>query len=148
MTLNLSKSFNCLLFWSAARFLAQALSSNFCWTLCSSHFFATKPTPVPRGSLGITMGVRESLARATSWRGTGAFSVGPSTRTCVCELVHRVYTAGLAYTLVVDDLDDGSQATLVDTLVEEDHAADLDQPPGARCDIGVTHFVGMCCGGC
>jgi hypothetical protein len=66
MTLNLSKSFNCLLFCIAARFLAQALSSNFCWTLCSSHFFATKPTPVARGSLGMTMGVRESLARATS----------------------------------------------------------------------------------
>ena len=66
----------------------------------------------------------------------------------MCELLHRVYVAGPAYTLVVDDLDDGSQAALVDTLVEEDHTADLDQPPGARCDIGVTHFVGMCCGEC
>jgi hypothetical protein len=66
MTLNLSKSFNCLLFCIAARFLAQALSSNFCWTLCSSHFFATCPTPAARGSLGMTMGVSESLPRATS----------------------------------------------------------------------------------
>lgn len=66
MTLNLSKSFSARLFWSAARFLAQALSSNFSWTLCSCHFFATKPTPVPRGSLGMTIGVRESFASATS----------------------------------------------------------------------------------
>lgn len=46
-----------------------------------------------------------------------------------------------AYALVVDDLDNGGQTTLVDTLVEEDDTADLDQPPGARCDVGVTHFV-------
>jgi hypothetical protein len=46
-----------------------------------------------------------------------------------------------AYALVVDDLDDGSQTALVNTLVEEDDTADLDQPPGARCDVGVTHFV-------
>ena len=43
---------------------------------------------------------------------------------------------------MVDDLDNGGKTALVDTLVEEDYTADLDQPPGARCDVGVTHFVG------
>lgn len=43
---------------------------------------------------------------------------------------------------MVDDLNNGGEAALVDTLVEEDYTADLDQPPGARCDVGVTHFVG------
>lgn len=83
MTLNRSKSFSPRLFWIAARFLAHELSSNFCWTLCSSHFFATWPTPQARGSLGMTIGVRESLASAISWRGTGAFSEGPSMRTYI-----------------------------------------------------------------
>ena len=81
MTLNRSKSFSPRLFWMAARFFAHELSSNFCWTLCSSHFFATWPTPLARGSLGMTMGVRESFASAISWRGTGAFSEGPSRST-------------------------------------------------------------------
>lgn len=83
MTLKRSKSFSPRLFCIAARFLAHALSSNFCWTLCSSHFFATWPTPLARGSLGMTMGVKDSLASATSWRGMGAFSEGPSMRTYV-----------------------------------------------------------------
>jgi hypothetical protein len=54
-------------------------------------------------------------------------------------------TAENPYTLVVDDLNDGGEPALVLAFVEEDDTADLDQPPGARCDIGVTHFVGMCC---
>jgi hypothetical protein len=33
--------------------------------------------------LGMTMGVKDSLASATSWRGMGAFSEGPSMRTYV-----------------------------------------------------------------
>ena len=49
---------------------------------------------------------------------------------------------GAPYALVVNDLDNGGETALVDTLVEEDDAADLDQPPGTRCDVGVTHFVG------
>jgi hypothetical protein len=108
MTLNLSKSFSPRLFCIAVRFLAHALSSNCCWTLCSSHFFATWPTPVARGSLGMTMGVRESFASATSWRGTGAFSEGPSTSTCsLYKSVFNVQFAGTAYALVVNDLDNG-----------------------------------------
>ena len=61
---------------------------------------------------------------------------------CFCEPLNSIRAAGFPYTLVVNDLDNGSQATLVLALVEEDHTADLDQPPGARCDFGVTHFVG------
>jgi hypothetical protein len=84
MTLKRSKSFSPRLLVTAARFLAHALSSNFCSTLCSSHFFATWPTPLWRASLGMTMGVRESFASAICWRATGAFSEGPSMRTYVC----------------------------------------------------------------
>jgi hypothetical protein len=109
MTLNRSKSFRPRLFCIAVRFLAHALSSNCCWTLCSSHFFATWPTPLARGSLGMTIGVRESFASATSWRGTKAFSEGPSTSTCsFCKSLLSAQFAGCAYALVVDDLDDGS----------------------------------------
>lgn len=49
------------------------------------------------------------------------------------------------YTLVVDDLNDGGYPSIVLAAAEDDDAADLDQPPGARCDISVTHFDGMCC---
>jgi hypothetical protein len=46
---------------------------------------------------------------------------------------------------VVDDLNDGGYPSIVLAAAEDDDAADLDQPPGARCDISVTHFDGMCC---
>ena len=64
---------------------------------------------------------------------------------CLCEPLNSTRIADSPYTLVVNDLDNGSETALEWTLVEEDHTADLDQPPGARCDFGVTHFVGMCC---
>ncbi len=63
----------------------------------------------------------------------------------LCEPLNSTRIAEPPYTLVVNDLDDDSEAALELTLVEEDHTADLDQPPGARCDFGVTHFVDMCC---
>ena len=46
---------------------------------------------------------------------------------------------------VYDDLNDGGYPSIVLAAAEDDDAADLDQPPGARCDISVTHFDGMCC---
>jgi hypothetical protein len=64
---------------------------------------------------------------------------------CLCEPLNSTRIADSPYTLVVNDLDNGSEAALVLALVEENHTADLDQPPGARCDFGVTHFVDMCC---
>jgi hypothetical protein len=64
---------------------------------------------------------------------------------CLCEQLDSTRTADLPYTLVVNDLDDDSEAALVLTLVEEDNTANLYQPPGARCNFGVTHFVDMCC---
>lgn len=63
-----------------------------------------------------------------------------------CERRARSNIAIAAYTLVVDDLDDGGYPSIVLAAAEDDDAADLDQPPGARCDISVTHFDGMCCG--
>jgi hypothetical protein len=41
---------------------------------------------------------------------------------------------------VIDNLDDGRYPSLVGASAEENDAADLDQSPLARCDIGVTHF--------
>ena len=67
---------------------------------------------------------------------------------CLCERLNSNRNTGIPYTLVVNDLDNGSQATLVLALVEEDHTANLDQPPGARCDFGVTHFVGCAANEC
>lgn len=67
--------------------------------------------------------------------------MGPSTRTYGCKQLHFAPELRASYALVVDDLDNGGEAALVDTLVEEDDTADLDQPPGTRCDVGVTHFV-------
>ena len=64
---------------------------------------------------------------------------------CLCEPLNSTRIANFPYTLVVDDLDDDSEAALECTLVEENHAADLYQPPGTRCNFGVTHFVDMCC---
>lgn len=67
---------------------------------------------------------------------------------CRCEPRNLHKVPGSPYTLVVNDLDDGSKATLVLTLVEEDHTADLDQPPGARGNFCVTHFVGCAANEC
>jgi hypothetical protein len=40
------------------------------------------------------------------------------------------------YTLVVDDLDDGGEATGIRALLEEDNAADLDVLPVGSTDCG------------
>lgn len=41
---------------------------------------------------------------------------------------------------MVDDLDDGRKLSVVLAALDEDNAADLDQSPLTRFDVGVTHF--------
>lgn len=53
----------------------------------------------------------------------------------------RIYLAKAPYTLVVDDLDDGCQATVVLAAVEADDPPNLDVPPRTGRD-----FCGHCCG--
>lgn len=67
---------------------------------------------------------------------------------CLCEHLDRRQNRNSwpeTYALVVDDFHDGRQPTLVRAGAEQHDAADLDQPPLARCDIGVTHFDEGCC---
>ncbi len=82
MTLNRSKSLSSflrmlrsLLFW---KFDACHFSS----TLCSAHCFLSAPVPAARGSLGMTIPVRDMDDSGAEWRGTTCDSSGPSTRTC------------------------------------------------------------------
>lgn len=50
----------------------------------------------------------------------------------------------LTYSLVVDDLDDGSQAAGVGAVaLEQDDAANLNEAPVGCNDRGLTHFVGL-----
>lgn len=96
------------------------------------------------GKLGNDDGGKGELGKSDFLTGDGCLLGGTIDKdlcrsaTAVPPLSNR----GVPYALVVDDLDNGGEAALVDTLVEEDDTADLDQPPCARCDVGVTHFVG------
>lgn len=46
---------------------------------------------------------------------------------------------------MVDDLDNGSQATSRRTLLDQDNTADLDDGPVRSGDADVTHFRGLYC---
>lgn len=92
------------------------------------------------------MGVRDRWARDAACRGTGAFSEGPSTSTCICEFPgpQNRSSGRRTYALVIDDLDDGRQTSVVRASAEEDDTAELDLPPLGSCDAGVTHFDKSC----
>jgi hypothetical protein len=49
----------------------------------------------------------------------------------------------LTYALVVDDLDDGSQAASGGASLEQDDTANLNEAPVGSNDRGLTHFVGL-----
>lgn len=83
MTLNRSKSFNCLRLSNFARFWAHELDSHFFSIPSFSHWDFNVVRPAPRGSLERTMGVRERYESLATCRGTtdSAFDEGPSTST-------------------------------------------------------------------
>lgn len=96
----------------------------------------------------MTRGERRTLERAMAWRGTVSFSSaeGPSTRTCDIMSVHSVPVAIVGtvvyrtYTLVVDDLDDGSEAASEGVVASNDNnAANLDEAPVGSRDNSVAH---------
>lgn len=151
MTLKRSKSFNALRLAILSLFFAHALSPNFFSTSVASQIFLTAPLRAPRGSLGMTMGVRDRWERGVAWRGTtlSAVEPGPSTRTCGSVSTWARISASAqrggwrqgrsTYALVVDDLDDGGKLALKGALGEEDDTADLDEPPLRCLDLCVTH---------
>lgn len=61
-------------------------------------------------------------------------------------VMHGLSISGVraTYALVVDDLDDGSQAAGVRTLLDQDNTTDLDEAPLGSDNADVTHFVGVC----
>lgn len=88
MTLKRSKSVSALRLAILSLFFAHALSPNFLSTSVASQIFLTTPVRAARGSLGMTIGVRERWERGEAWRGTtfSELEAGPSTRTWVdCE---------------------------------------------------------------
>lgn len=96
------------------------------------------------GQLGDNDGGEGELGEGDFLTGDGGLLGGTIDKDlCWSATAFLLYSdRGTSYALVVNDLDNGGETALVDTLVEEDDTADLDQPPGARCDVGVTHFVG------
>lgn len=62
------------------------------------------------------------------------------------ESPHLISTSrsrgSLTYALVVDDLDDGSQAASVLALLDQDNTTNLDGAPLGSNNADVTHFVG------
>lgn len=164
ITLKRSKSLSSLRLLLRSRFCAQALLSQVFSTPAFSQAALRGPLLMARGSLSMTMGVRETWARGEEWRGTTAsgFEEGPSTRICFyhtvsrclfrlsCPLVHSAASASFGeglpstYALVVDDFDNGSEPAGVGAGAEEDDTADLDVPPLASVDLG-RHFEGSLC---
>ena len=105
-----------------------------------------KATSGGAGQLGNDDGGEGHLGEGNSLARHGGVLGGTVDKHLIsCERRKRAGIARTPYTLVVDDLDDGGYPSIVLAAAENDDAADLDQPPGARCDIGVTHFDGMCC---
>ena len=88
-----------------------------------------------------------TFPRAVAWRSTARsrFFEGPSTRAypLISTLVLWAGINQVSYTLVVDYLDNSSQAILEFAVCEENHAADFDLPPlrGGNIDFGHHVFV-------
>jgi len=147
ITLKRSKSVNALLLTTFSRVLAHVLLFHFDSTCSFSQRVLVGPVPAERGSLAMTIGVKEREARGAEWRGTTAsgLDAGPSRRTCsiVSKLpmspVLRI--SGGTHSLVVDDLNNGSELVLVWSSGEKDNTANLDQSPCASLDLCVTHYV-------
>jgi hypothetical protein len=50
------------------------------------------------------------------------------------------YLRGYTYALVVDDLNNCCELSIVRSTIEKDHASNLNRSPVACCDRSVAHF--------
>lgn len=114
-----------------------------------SHSFLTVPCREPRTNPSTTNWERRHLARGTDCRGTASSgsAEGPSTRTYGRGVNARSDAVeprlGSTYSLVVDNLDHGSQAAGIRVVaLDDDDAADLDKAPVGSLNDCFTHCDG------
>ncbi len=142
-TLNRSKSVRDWRRSCFSCFFAQLVSAHLESISAFSQAALTAPVRAPRGSFSIVSGVIRVLAKETMLRGVASLGSadGPSTRACDASCfsfpTFLQSPERSTYALVVDDLDDDSEAA---SLQLQD-AANLDVAPRAGSDLDFCHFV-------